>query len=103
MIANDADHNRKGNETMAKTKSTTDATEATETEPAEEVFSAKALATELNVDPKAFRRWFRSNYTARAGKGKRYAFTAETKTQVLDAYRAHAAKATEVTPADADA
>lgn len=71
-----------------------------EVEVTTKVISAKALAAELGLDPKAFRRWLRRHTENRAGKGGRWTFTTEQVAEVKAAY----AKNPEVTaPADADA
>lgn len=75
------------------TKKTTTATpvleEVAETE--ELTFSAKEIATELNIDAKSFRRWLRSHTSDRANKGGRWIFTSESKAQVIAAYNAKGA------------
>lgn len=73
---------------MARTKNTATPTEEVAEVEAEEVitFSAKQLATELNIDAKAFRRWLRAHTTDRANKGGRWVFTAEEKADLLEAY-----------------
>lgn len=75
--------------------------EETEVEAEDDTFSAKALASELGLDPKAFRRWLRNYTKERANKGGRWAFTADRKQELIDAYHAaHApAAAEEVTEA----
>lgn len=57
-----------------KTNTTTEAP----AEVTEEVttISAKDLASQLGVDPKAFRRWLRRHTENRAGKGGRWTFDA---------------------------
>lgn len=54
--------------------------------PAAEVFSPKAIATELNIDAKSFRRFLRSQTENRAGKGGRWAFDADAKAAIIAAY-----------------
>ena len=85
---------------MARNKNTT--TEA----PAEEVTEAEAPATisvkdlcaELKAEPKAFRRWLRTQTTDRAGRGGRWSFSPETADKVKAAYlNRAAAKTTEPT------
>lgn len=80
---------------MPRTKNTEEVVEET----TEEVtISAKAIANELGIDPKAFRRWLRRNTEDRAGKGGRWNFTAERAEELKAAY----AKPTEVEASDED-
>jgi DnaJ-domain-containing protein 1 len=46
-------------------------------EEAPELFTAKQVADALELDPKSFRRWLRRHTDDRAGKGGRWAFTAD--------------------------
>ena len=72
------------------------------TEAEDDTFSAKALASELGLDPKAFRRWLRNYTKERANKGGRWAFTADRKSELIDAYNAaHAPAAAEEVSAEA--
>jgi hypothetical protein len=75
-----------------------DETEAAVTEAEELTFSAKDLATEAGTDAKSFRRWLRDFTNGRANANGRWAFTAEAKAALLDAYAKRNEK-----PADADA
>jgi ribosome-binding protein aMBF1 (putative translation factor) len=59
--------------------------EVIEVEVEEVTFSAKDLATELNTDPKTFRRWCRANLPHE--KGSRWEFTSDLKTEVLERFR----------------
>lgn len=68
---------------MPRTAKTTEVVEET-TE--EVMISAKAIATELGIDPKSFRRWLRRNTEDRAGKGGRWNFTAEQAEELKAAY-----------------
>lgn len=68
---------------MARTKNTTP--EVTEVE-AEVTLSAKAVADELGLDPKAFRRWLRRHTENRAGKGGRWTFTTSQVEELKAAY-----------------
>mgnify|MGYP002082243901 CR=1 FL=1 len=99
MIEGNAHDKEKGEKEMARTKQATPVADEVEgTEPGantENMFSAKDLAAELGIDPKAFRRWLRGHTTARANKGGRWLFTAETKAQMIDAYKARVNKGTE--------
>lgn len=52
----------------------------------EVLISAKAIATELGIDPKSFRRWLRRHTEDRAGKGGRWNFTAEQAEELKAAY-----------------
>ncbi len=73
-------------------KSTTATPIDDEVDEAQEVtFSAKEIATELGIDAKSFRRWLRSHTADRANKGGRWVFTAESKAEVLAAYKTKAA------------
>lgn len=85
---------------MTKTKTTEAAEAATPEAEAETKFSAKDLAAECGVDAKAFRRWLRSTTDRRANKGGRWAFSADERTAVLEAWAARNAKA-EAAPAEA--
>lgn len=48
--------------------------------------TAKALATDLGVEAKAFRRWLRRYTSNRAGKGGRWTFTTEEAEAIKTAY-----------------
>lgn len=76
---------------MARNKTTaTPVEEIEEIEvPVEEVtFSAKEVATELNLDAKSFRRWLRAHTADRANKGGRWVFTPAGKDAIIAAYNA---------------
>lgn len=93
----------KGGDTMTRNRTATPVTEeldlieteveAEETEAEETTFSAKALAAEVGTDPKSFRRWLRSYTNERANKGGRWAFTADRKAELIEAYNARNAPA----------
>lgn len=72
---------------MPAKKTTEVVKEATsdETTP-DETISAKAIAAELGIDPKSFRRWLRRQSDDRAGKGGRWNFTAERAEELRAAY-----------------
>lgn len=83
---------------MARTKNTPTEAEVTETEATTEQGSitVKDLCAELNAEPKAFRRWLRSQSDNRAGKGGRWSFSPEVAEQLKAKYADRAkAKATE--------
>jgi len=86
------------------TKKATPVTDAeVDATPAEATFTAKDLAAECGTDPKTFRRWLRSQTTDRANKGGRWLFTAESKAQFVEAYKARGtAKAVTATLPDSD-
>lgn len=108
------DTTAKGVNDMAKTQATPvtddelEILEADEVTEAAEVieetgFSAKQLATELGIEPKAFRRWLRNWTNDRANKGGRWFFSEERKAEVLEAYRKdHAPKGTDPTPSESE-
>ena len=74
---------------MARNKTTATPVLEAEVEIIEEVtFSAKEVATELNLDPKSFRRWLRAHTAERANKGGRWIFTPEGKEAIIAAYNA---------------
>lgn len=57
--------------------------------PAEETevtFTPKDLAERCETDPKTFRKWLRRQTDARAGKGGRWTFDAETADALVAAY-----------------
>lgn len=90
---------------MTKAKTTATPIEVpAESEPAtEEIFSAKDLAKELNLDAKSFRRWLRSVTPDRANKGGRWIFNADAKAALIELYNTrHTAGTTPALP-DADA
>lgn len=66
------------------TKNTTPEVEEPKAE--ETTISAKALADELGIDPKAFRRWLRRHTENRAGKGGRWTFTPDQVEELKAAY-----------------
>lgn len=72
-----------------------EAEEVIEADTEETTFSAKQVATELNIDAKSFRRWLRAHTTDRANKGGRWLFTADEKAELLEAYRRTPAEATD--------
>lgn len=53
---------------------------------ATETITAKAVAEELGLDPKAFRRWLRRHTENRAGKGGRWNFTTAQVEELKAAY-----------------
>lgn len=65
-------------------KKTTEVVEETTTE--ETTISAKAIANELGIDPKSFRRWLRRHTEDRAGKGGRWNFSADQAEELKAAY-----------------
>lgn len=68
--------------------------ETEELEEEAETFTAKNLASELGIEPKAFRRWLRNYTKERANKGGRWVFSADRKAELLAAYAAdHSAPA----------
>lgn len=74
---------------MARNKTTATPVEEIEVEATEEVtFSAKEVATELNLDAKSFRRWLRAHTADRANKGGRWVFTPAGKDAIIAAYNA---------------
>lgn len=83
---------------MARNATTTEATAS----PAKEIatLSAKEMATELETDPKSFRRFLRALTDDRAGKGGRWVFDAETADLIRTAWAAKAAKGTTPTISD---
>ena len=89
---------------MARTKNTTEAPAEVTEEVTEEVntISAKQLADELGVEPKAFRRWLRRHTTNRAGKGGRWAFSLEDAAELKAAYTKAAAEETADEASDAE-
>jgi len=83
-------------DTVDITEADVETLDEVETEAEDDTFSAKALASELGLDPKAFRRWLRNYTKERANKGGRWAFTADRKSELIDAYNAaHAPAAAE--------
>lgn len=81
------------------TKTETKAPEAeAEVTPEAGTISVKDLCAELNAEPKAFRRWLRTQTNDRAGRGGRWHFTPETAELLKDRYAKRSeAKATEPT------
>lgn len=71
-----------------KTTATPVTDEVVEVETEEVTFSAKEVATELNLDPKSFRRWLRAHTAERANKGGRWIFTTAGKEAIVAAYNA---------------
>lgn len=81
---------------MARRNTTTEA-KVDETEaPAEGTsYTVKDLCTELKAEPKAFRRWLRTQTDDRAGRGGRWNFDQETYDALIAKYNDRAsAKAT---------
>jgi len=89
---------------MTKSKTTATPIEVpAEVEPTtEEIFSAKELAKELNLDAKSFRRWLRSVTPERANKGGRWVFDAELKASLIELYNTRHTAGTTPTLPDAD-
>lgn len=81
-------------------KANTETTEV-EAEVTDNTISAKALAEELGIDAKAFRRWLRKHTTNRAGKGGRWTFLPEEVSALKAAFLKAEAEATEVQAAEA--
>jgi len=52
----------------------------------ETTISAKAIAEQLGIDAKAFRRWLRRHTENRAGKGGRWNFTTQEVEELKAAY-----------------
>ena len=83
---------------MATRRNTKTQTEAAEAEATTEQGSitVKDLCTELDAEPKAFRRWLRTQTDNRAGRGGRWSFSPEVAAQLKAKYADRAkAKATE--------
>ena len=60
----------------------------------EVTMTAKELASELNTDPKSFRRFLRSRTDDRAGKGGRWVFDAEAADAIRKAWNERSTKGT---------
>lgn len=85
---------------MAARKNTATKTET----PTEGNITVKDLCEALNAEPKAFRRWLRTQTDNRAGRGGRWVFTPEVAEQLKAKYADRAAaKATTPTLKDDDA
>lgn len=69
--------------TKTETKAEQAEAEVTETT---STITVKDLCAELNAEPKAFRRWLRTQTDARAGRGGRWAFSPEVAEQLKDRY-----------------
>lgn len=72
-------------------RSTTKTDDKVEETPAEETpdkgnITVKDLCTELDADPKAFRRWLRTQTTDRAGRGGRWTFSPEVAAELKERY-----------------
>lgn len=68
-----------------------DVTDTTETEAEVEeptTFSPKHVADQLGIDAKAFRRWLRRQTDQRAGKGGRWAFSADQVEELVAKFNA---------------
>lgn len=89
---------------MARRNSTTQVTdevtpdEATETEAPKTSYTVKDLCAAVKAEPKAFRRWLRTQTDDRAGRGGRWSFDQERYDALIERYNNRAAsKATEPT------